>query len=50
MLYLPNATPAMFGMTDENGEPIAVGSPGTPQAEVIIKLPKWANGSRRRLA
>jgi hypothetical protein len=44
MLYVPNATPAMFGMTDENGEPIAVGSPGTPQAEVIIQLPKWADG------
>ena len=45
MLYVPNATPAMFGMTSEDGEPIAVGSPGTPQAEVIVKVPKWADGT-----
>ena len=45
MLYVPNATPAMFGMTSEDGEPIAVGSAGTPQAEVIVKLPKWADGT-----
>ena len=45
MLYVPDATPAMFGMTSEDGEPIAVGSPGTPQAEVIVKLPRWADGT-----
>ena len=45
MLYVPNATPALFGMTGEDGEPIAIGSPGTPQAEVIVKLPKWADGT-----
>ena len=45
MLYVPGATPAKFGLSDSGtGDPIQVGSPGTPQAEVIVKLPKWANG------
>ena len=45
MLYVPGATPAKFGLSDSGtGEPIQVGSPGTPQAEVIVKLPKWADG------
>jgi hypothetical protein len=42
---VPNATPAKFGLSNENGEPIQVGRPGTPQAEVIIKVQKWADGS-----
>ena len=45
MLYVPGATPAKFGLSDSGtGDPIQVGSPGTPQAEVIVKLPKWADG------
>jgi hypothetical protein len=46
MLYMPGATPATFGLSDSGtGDPIQVGSPGTPQAEVIVKLPKWADGT-----
>jgi hypothetical protein len=46
MFYVPGATPAKFGLTQEGaGEPISVGSPGTPQAEMIVKLPRWADGS-----
>jgi|SRR5688572_14629181 len=45
MLYMPGATPAKLGLSDKGtGEPIQVGSPGTPQAEVIVKVPKWADG------
>ncbi|HUQ83737.1 MAG TPA: hypothetical protein VM076_21475 [Gemmatimonadaceae bacterium] len=47
MLYVPGATPSKFGLSDTGpGEPIQVGSPGTPQAEVIIKVQKWADGKR----
>src|SRR5215204_7012163 len=46
MLYVPGTTPAKFGLSDSGtGDPIQVGSPGTPQAEVIVKLPKWADGT-----
>ena len=46
MFYVPGATPAKFGLgDDDSGFPIQVGSPGTPQAELIVKLPKWADGS-----
>ena len=46
MLYVPGAMPAKFGLSDTgSGEPIQVGSPGTPQAEVIVKVPKWADGT-----
>jgi hypothetical protein len=45
MMYVPGATPAKFGLSDTaSGDPIQVGSPGTPQAEVIVKVPKWADG------
>ena len=45
MVYVPGATPAKFGLSDTGtGDPIQVGAPGTPQAEVIVKLPKWADG------
>jgi len=49
MLYVPGATPAKLGLADgtSNG-PISVGSPGTPQAEVIVKLPQWADGTPAR--
>jgi hypothetical protein len=45
MLYVPNATPEKFGLTGDSGEPIQVGNPGTPRAEVIIKVQKWADGT-----
>jgi hypothetical protein len=46
MLYVPGATPTKFGLSDSGtGEPIQVSAPGTPQAEVIVKLPKWADGT-----
>lgn len=45
MLYVPNATPEKFGLTGESGEPIQVGNAGTPRAEVIIKVQKWADGT-----
>ena len=46
MFYVPGATPAMFALRgDGSGEPIAFSSPGTPQAEVIVKVPRWADGT-----
>jgi len=45
MLYVPNATPGMFGLTSENSEPISVSYSGTPQAEVVVKVQKWSDGS-----
>jgi hypothetical protein len=45
MFYVPNATPAMFGLSGEDGEPIGLSSSGTPQAEVIVKVPAWADGT-----
>lgn len=45
MLYVPGATPATFGLTGEDGEPIALSNSGTPQAEVIVKVPQWADGT-----
>lgn len=46
MLYVPGATPAKLGLSDAaTGEPIQVSSPGTPQAEVVIKVRRWADGS-----
>ena len=45
MMYVPGATPAKFGLTDsESGDPIQIVAPGTPRAEVIVKVPKWADG------
>jgi hypothetical protein len=46
MFYVPNATPAMFGLSGEDGEPIALSASGTPQAEVIVKVPAWADGTK----
>lgn len=45
MFYVPNATPAMFGLSGEDGEPIGLSSSGTPQAEMIVKVPAWADGT-----
>ena len=46
MLYVPGATPAKLGLsgTPSNG-PISVSGSGTPNAEVIVKLPQWSDGS-----
>jgi hypothetical protein len=46
MFYQPDATPAKLGLSTEGADdPIQVGRPGTPEAEMIVKLPKWADGS-----
>jgi hypothetical protein len=46
MFYVPGATPAMFALEENGaGEPIAFSSPGTAQAEMIVKVPKWADGT-----
>lgn len=45
MLYVPGATPAMFALAGEDGEPIGLSNSGTPQAEVIVKVPQWADGT-----
>jgi hypothetical protein len=45
MLYVPGATPAMLGLEGENGEPIALSNSGTPRAEVVVKVPQWADGT-----
>ena len=45
MFYVPGATPAMFALEGENGEPIGLSNSGTPQAEVIVKVPQWADGT-----
>jgi hypothetical protein len=43
---VPGATPAKFGFSVEGADdPIQVGRPGTPEAEMVVKLPKWADGS-----
>jgi len=44
MLYVPNATPEQFGLhTDSRVSVIAVGAPGTRRAEIIIRVPEWAD-------
>jgi len=45
MFYVPGATPSVFGLTSENAEPISVSGSGTPRAEVVVKLQKWADGT-----
>ena len=45
MFYVPGATPSMFGLSSENAEPIAVSGSGTPRAEVVVKVQKWADGT-----
>jgi hypothetical protein len=46
MFHVPGATPAKFGLAaDGPGEPISTGRPGTAQAEMIVKLPRWSDGS-----
>jgi hypothetical protein len=47
MFYVPGVTPAKLGLGDvaAAGDLIQVGAPGTPHAEVIVKLPRWADGT-----
>jgi hypothetical protein len=45
MFFMPGATPSMFGLASEDAEPIAVSGSGTPRAEVVVKVQKWADGT-----
>jgi hypothetical protein len=45
MFYVPGAIPEMFGLKDENGEPISLSNSGTPRAEAVVKVQKWSDGS-----
>lgn len=45
MFYVPGATPAKIGLATASSGPISVSSAGTPQAELIVKLPQWADGT-----
>ncbi len=46
MFYSPGMTPAKLGLGEASpNDAIQVGSPGTPRAEVIVKLPHWADGT-----
>jgi len=44
MLYVPDATPEQLGLhADSRVSVIAVGAPGTKRAEIIIRVPGWAD-------
>ena len=46
MFYFPGVTPAELGLGRAGpNDVIQVGSPGTPRAEVIVKLPSWSDGT-----
>jgi hypothetical protein len=46
MLYVPNATAEQLGLrADSRVGVIAVGAPNTRRAEIIIKVPEWADGT-----
>jgi hypothetical protein len=46
MFYFPGMTPGKLGLGKAGpNDVIQVGSPGTPQAEVIVKLPSWSDGT-----
>jgi hypothetical protein len=45
MFYIPGATPAKFGLAGNSSGPISVSASGTPQAELIVKLPQWSDGT-----
>jgi len=45
MFFMPGATPSMFGLSSEDAEPVAVSGSGTPRAEVVVKVQKWADGT-----
>ena len=46
MFYYPGMTPAKLGLGQAGpNDVIQVGSAGTPQAEVVVKLPTWSDGT-----
>ena len=46
MFYHPGMTPTKLGLGQAGpNDVIQVGSPGTPQAEVVVKLPSWSDGT-----
>jgi hypothetical protein len=46
MFYVPGATPAKVGLSDGTGNgPIGFSGAGTPNAELIVKVPQWSDGS-----
>ena len=45
MFYVPGATPAKFGLAEGADEPLQFSSPGTPRAEVVVKVQRWADGT-----
>lgn len=46
MFYFPGVTPAKLGLGRAGpNDVIQVASPGTPRAEVIVKLPSWSDGT-----
>src|SRR5688572_32384169 len=46
MFYVPGATPAKLGFAEgASTDAIQVSASGTPNAEVVVKLPKWSDGS-----
>jgi hypothetical protein len=46
MLYVPNATAEQLGLSvDSRVSVISVGAPSTRRAEIVIKVPEWADGT-----
>jgi hypothetical protein len=44
MLFVPGATPEQLGLSaDSRVSVIAVGAPRTRRAEIIIRVPEWAD-------
>ena len=44
MFFVPEATPEQLGLTAESGvSVISVGAPGTKRAEIIVRVPGWAD-------
>jgi hypothetical protein len=45
MFYVPDATPEQLGLRlDSRVSVIAVGAPRTRRAEIIVRVPEWADG------
>jgi hypothetical protein len=46
MFYVPNATPEQLGLlADSRVSVIAVGAPRTKRAEIIVRVPAWADSA-----
>ena len=46
MFYFPGVTPAKLGLGRARpNDVMQVASPGTPRAEVVVKLPSWSDGT-----